>query len=66
MMMGEVEHVELKSVILNRPSTGNGAFSTIMTSYFNSKMSVALKLGKVVDPIKTHILCENQEFLHTL
>ena len=24
------------------------------------------KLGRVVDPIKTHILCENQEFLHTL
>ena len=32
----------------------------------DSITQVTQQIGGVVDPIKTHILYENQEFLHTL
>ena len=51
MMIGGVEHVELKVCDLVRPSVGNGS----------SRLHIIL--GRVVDPIKRHILFENQEFL---
>ena len=63
MMIGKVENIELKSVILVKPNSGNGRLW-----HYNSatQSRLHIKLGRVVDPIKTHILCENQEFFYKL
>ena len=59
----KVENIELKSVILVKPNSGNGRLW-----HYNSatQSRLHIKLGRVVDPIKTHILCENQEFFYKL
>ena len=63
-MMGEVEHVELKV----RDFKQAQYWKWHICEYYNDiiqqqKVGYTLILA-VVDPIITHILCENQEFLH--
>ena len=36
-----------------------------MFDHSATQIRLHIKLGRVVDPIKTYILCENQEFLQT-
>ena len=57
MMIREVEHVELKVRRLKQ------AYYWKQHIFFDYDV---IKLDRVVDPIKIHILCENQEFLQTL
>ena len=64
MMIGGAKYFDLK-VILKRPSIGNGTRRLRLTNLITQNL-LHIKLGRVVDPIKTHMLCGNQKFLHTL
>ena len=60
MVIGEVQHIELKVCILDRLSTDNGTFWLHDVITLQHKVSYTL-----VHPIITHILWENKEFLHS-